>query len=398
IMEEGEIPSSGEYARDYDPSYEWPGDTSDSATPEEFEKSLQKTPFWPSLRLLVLRSDILSKTKVLAVIDEYEEVQFGRDIPPAGSETPRVRLKEMEVSKLHATAYWDATRQEWAVVDMGSKHGTFLSQSVESDDRVRLSPPRVASVPRPIRHLNILSIGSTRFVCHIHPDHIPCESCASRSGGDIPLFHKGGEASALKRSRDVAELDPPEAPSKDPRKALSMLKQSLLTRHKVSTASPSSTISPSYIDRSARRRALHPGSVTDAPGVSDPRNFSQLMSVPPHQREKKSNTPPIPEKMQTSSPSAAPLSDNNIGHRLLTKQGWAPGSSLGMPAASGSDDSGGGLIEPLELPSTSKRAGLGMPKNDIDTRASDSVDSQADWREAGRQRRWGTMRTSGSDR
>ncbi|KAH7912809.1 hypothetical protein BJ138DRAFT_1147459 [Hygrophoropsis aurantiaca] len=383
-MEEGEIesPSTNNASRDYDPAFEWPGDDDlDNVTANQSTSDNLRSQFpWPLLRLIIIRSSILSKKRNRVVLDAYSEAQFGRDVAPAGIETPRVRLKEMEVSKLHATVFWDKERREWSIVDMGSMHGTFLKRcggsecsSVEGSNQkegIRLAPSRTASVPRPLRHLDLLTIGNTTFMCHIHHDSRPCSECASDGEGDIPLFNdKRGDSRSIKRLRDNdTELNQP----RDSKKALTMLKRNLLMRHQEDRPKlPPSKLStsPNYIDRSARRRALHPASAVDSPGIPSSRTDAVVMPSPHHEE-----TPHPPSPLEKSQ-SPAPLADNNLGRRLLLKQGWQPGTSLGCV----DDDSG--LVEPLEVSSTAARAGLGM-------QISTPPSSFGNWKEAGRQRRW----------
>ncbi|KAG9314884.1 hypothetical protein JVU11DRAFT_3986 [Chiua virens] len=272
---------------------------------------------WPLLRLRVLDTSILHKHLRLAVLDAYAETQFGRDIAPTGSDTPRIRLKEMPVSKLHATVFWDKGREEWAVVDMGSKHGTFIQPG--DGEPVRLSPPRMASIPRPLHHLDRLIIGSTTFLSHIHEDRAPCSECTSSGEDVIPLFAVPRESYRAAEKRALETAHPEE--ERNAKKALTSLKRTLLARH---DAPLTSTQPPSYIDRSARRRALHPTSQFDSPGV---------------------------EGSRSSSP--GPVKEENIGRRLLMKQGWQPGTSLGI----GSEP---GLVAPIEAHAMVHRAGIGM--------------------------------------
>lgn len=294
---------------------------------------------WLPLRLTVLQSSILHKDLSLAVLDAYGETQFGRDVALPGSDTPRIRLKEMQVSKLHATAFWDKARREWAVVDMGSKHGTFLQPTQHPDaEPIRLSPPRMASIPRPLHHLDRLIIGSTTFLCHIHEDRTPCAECTLTDQGVIPLFAVSREShrAAEKRPPDTA----PTEEGRDAKKALTSLRRTLLSR----LSPPRHDASPapaSYLDRSARRRAMHPSSQFDSPGVQTPRSSS------PGRSRELSRTPSVVEE-------AGPLPEHNIGRRLLVKQGWQPGTSLGL-------DDGDGLVEPIEIHATPHRAGIGMP-------------------------------------
>ncbi|OSX58765.1 hypothetical protein POSPLADRAFT_1048964 [Postia placenta MAD-698-R-SB12] len=278
-MEEGEVYETDHYSATvayaneaaadasgnvYSPALEWPHETESELTPpasltahsDDAAPTLgSHSHSSPSLRLLVQRSSVLPKKHSIAVIDGYEEVQLGRDAAHSSSDVPRIRLKEMEVSKIHATIYWDQDRREWAVVDMGSKHGTFfqagLSSGAFGDSVVvlpspqaaapladdprgwRLSSPRMASIPRRLNHLDRLSLGSTTFIVHIHDDQIPCVECSPTGDDEIPLCdaRSSQREASRKRKRDLT-LSSETAPTKqDPKRALATLKRSLLTRH-----------------------------------------------------------------------------------------------------------------------------------------------------------------------
>jgi pSer/pThr/pTyr-binding forkhead associated (FHA) protein len=407
-MEDGELQDTTTIAGDtYDPSLEWPGESPNS-TPEhtyDLEKdvlSKSKRPSCAALRLLVTQSSVLPRKQKLVVPDDYTELQFGRDIAPPGTETPRIRLKEMEVSKVHATIFWDEDRESWGIVDMGSKHGTFVKSFVintgvsldlrrgEDMRGARLSPPRVASMPRRLYHLDSVTIGSTTFVVHIHEDRQPCVSCSSGTANEVPLFSVSKQnRELLKRSRDAAGIDQMTQASRDPKKALTMLKRSLLTRHDVEAhfaESPDRT----YMDRSARRRALHPGSHLDTPGVP---TELPAVSYQPYQISisRASTLSAPPEPVNTPQPASSqlpvPLPDTNIGHRLLMKQGWQPGTSLGLP-----DEASGGLVEPIHVSANAHRAGLGMPAQRAGGSGPISAPSYGHWKENGKQRRWDGMK------
>jgi hypothetical protein len=362
----------------YDPAYEWPGDTEVPQPTILNEAASSNFKPWPLLRLLVQSSCVLPRVQRLAVLDEYKEVQFGRDVASAGSRTPRVRLKEMAVSKVHATMFWDAERREWSVVDMGSKHGSFLrpggyigpAVNVGEDSGVRLSPPRVASFPRALKHGDALTLGSTTFVVHIHVDRMSCEGCTSSEGGEniIPLFPVPKvQNQGVKRTRE--EVNPIPVEGRDAKKALTMLKRTLLSRHDKARSLPSSQ-SSSYVDRSAKRRALYPSSPLDSPGAPSPRSNS------PSVASSGSTPTPVPE----DPPKPQPLPESNIGRRLLMMQGWQPGTALG------SGENASGLIEPLEASAAPHRAGLGMP--DVAPNP-----YGGDWRESGKQKRWADLDT-----
>ena len=352
----------------YDPTLEWPGDD-ENIEPESPLASSASQPVHssPTFRLIVRATSILPEAQRLAVIEGYREVQIGRDVAPPGTITPRIRLKEMEVSKLHATIYWDGRRAEWGLVDMGSKHGTFHNRyhsGVSSETKGgRLSPPRVASMPRHLQHLDTFSIGGTTFTVHIHNGGLPCSECSRGDNDEIPLFvTKVSTAPAHgKRKRDEESGYLPSDKTKDPKRALSLLKKSLLSQHPAEK--PDGRSPTTWVDRSARRRALHPPS----PPLS--RKQSPL---PEPTRSTPQDTPTTSNR---STPE--PVSSDNVGYRMLAKQGWIPGTSLGVA----SEDTQH-MVEPITVPSTSNRAGLGSVS------AVSSPSQREDWREEGKQKLW----------
>ncbi|EJU04997.1 hypothetical protein DACRYDRAFT_20560, partial [Dacryopinax primogenitus] len=174
----------------YKPEYEWPGTEADfpPSGPSDplptpvFDRPLATT----DLRLVVLSTSGYSflRGKTVAVINTSEGCSIGRDSAPG----PRLRLREMPVSKFHASIFWDSGLASWAVVDMGSMHGTFVHTT--GSEPVRLSPPRVASQPRALKHLDNLIIGSTTFLVHAHKDGLPCEVCFAPQEKEIPLYEE----------------------------------------------------------------------------------------------------------------------------------------------------------------------------------------------------------------
>ena len=383
----------------YDPAYEWPGDQSydddGQLDGKEYSPASSKSAHGrPVFRFVALRSSILPAKQKVAILDSYFEVQIGRDTAILGSVTPRIRLKELEVSKLHATAYWDGARKEWNVVDMGSKHGTWLlhaethigADASSSDFKLgaRLSPPRAASIPRQLRHSDHLSIGGTTLVVHIHADQRPCHDCTiSDNETEIPLFPHP-KKSAVKRTRDTAGLDSDGLSKTDrnPKKALNILKRSLLTRHDVPMDGSNST-ADEYLDRAALRRFWRPDSGPDAPGIRTTSPIpSNTLCLPSSQISK----PPCVSVTVSQPPT--PLPTSNIGHRLLMKQGWTPGNALGV---SDSLDDRVGLIEPLEVKSSQNRAGLGI-KSPAAVSEPDLSGSRMTWKEREKMKRYASFR------
>ena len=237
-------------------------------------------------------------------------------------------------------------------------------------------------MPRTLHHLDCLSIGGTTFIVHVHENEPPCVACSPHGGEEIPLSqHRNTEdASGSSKKRKVGA--PPLAPplthprDRDHKKALNSLKRSLLSTKDVGHVAPHT--GPQYVDRSAKRRALHPdhsasASISAAAGTS-----SSSTST---------NTPPLPPPPAASKPT--PISSTNVGHRLLMKHGWTPGSALGIASTETT-----GLTAPLDPPSTVGRAGIGAP---VRTPTSMATAQDGNWKAEGKHRRWAEFRTNGSD-
>ena len=99
-------------------------------------------------------SNLLPPGQTLAVITETTSI--GRD----RSYDPRIRLKSLEVSKTHATLYYNDEEGVWCIIDAASTHGTFVRASDrgkgEQQPYIRLSSKGQASLPRTLFHLECI--------------------------------------------------------------------------------------------------------------------------------------------------------------------------------------------------------------------------------------------------
>lgn len=369
-VEDGEIGP----VDDYDPAFEYPGDNKVSQYPPQPRRSSSPPPATNRttiFRLVVLCSTVLARSRRVAVLDGHTQVSIGRDVATSA----RVRLKEMAVSKFHASIYWDGSRREWGIVDMGSVHGTFVrsarhpSTSATASQRTpgsRLSEPRKASLPKILKHFDEITIGGTTFLVHEHHTGRPCGECTIEGEAEIPLFASRTSSGTSSVSRDEQSLKRKYASTSgepDAKMTIAKLKSSLLSRH----ASPSHSLSlpnTGYKDRSARRRELHP----------EPRVQSLATPARPEPQPD-----PVPAPHISPSPSSPPppVPSSNIGHKLLLLQGWNPGTALG-------EDPNNGLLEPLNVPANSFRAGLGSA-GQVTHLPSQTPE---DWKEEAKRRRW----------
>ncbi|KAG8834038.1 hypothetical protein FRC17_009676 [Serendipita sp. 399] len=325
----------------YDPSLEFPG-----SEPEE-DASEPIPPLLSPLRLVILKSPVFPSKRRIVDISSLSEISIGRDIPPRGAGSPRLRLKQMIVSKYHAIIFWDADRNAWGLVDVGSVHGTFLQRN--GGPNRRLSPPKSASHPEYLQHLDIITIGDTQICCHQHEDatdHL-CGECSLTASNEIfltyPISEEPKAVSQAASGINVDSLKP-----QGHRESLASLKRHLLSRHRQAEGDSQGV---TYVDRAAaRREQLRVLETPTPPPLEEPASrsasrrstasiYSRLHNETATERREGTETPP-----QT-------IPETNIGHKLLAKQGWEPGTGLGLDRS--------GRSEPVIAKLASGRAGIG---------------------------------------
>lgn len=137
------------------------------------------------LRLVKLFSNCLPSHQTVAILsDQPDGYTIGRD-KQVGETEGRLRLRELEVSRIHACLYFRAgevaqsraDRDCWWIVDQGSTHGTFLSEPDVAQEEAksrgkgkRLSEPKKSGLPAKLQHMAHLTVGSTLFeVCILLP-------------------------------------------------------------------------------------------------------------------------------------------------------------------------------------------------------------------------------------
>ncbi|EGU11575.1 Proteophosphoglycan ppg4 [Rhodotorula toruloides ATCC 204091] len=333
----------------------WPGNDTDEEDeankPDPFAKA-------PLLRLVVSKRpdpSVLPPAQTVASLDPSEPVSIGRD----KSFERRIRLRELAVSKVHATLFWalDPETEDggyWAVVDNGSTHGTFIS-SDRSGESIRLSEPKVASVPHRLHHLDTIRTGSTTFSVHIHPT-FACSTCAvaSDSSNLIPLVSapSDGSSSASPAPNNYTTKTK-EQKEQERREQMAGLKAKLLkpassakstARTPVShdSAAPDAMPAPkpkkaAFVDRAAARRQRDAGASlpsTARPAASPFFTVPGASSVATAAASSASAPKPTPP--------ANPFSTDSKGAQLLSKLG----GSASHTAPNGRTNGGlGTLIE-----------------------------------------------------
>lgn len=141
-----------------------------SSSEEEGEVDKEKSPeeadavtYPPCVRIMVFRSSVLIPGNLyIATCDR--PFTIGRD-------TKRdMILEEDAVSKYHLVIAYDPELKEYKIQDYGSQNGTLLNG-------IRLSESKEVSEKRKLEHLDVVVIGSTVLVMHIHENAETCDNC-----------------------------------------------------------------------------------------------------------------------------------------------------------------------------------------------------------------------------
>lgn len=266
-------------------------DADEGHTPSPKVREIEES--WPPcLRLVVVSSEKMTSGQVFMI------TKVGSDIGREVSERSGVRIKDVYVSKLHASVSFDEEEELFYIKDCGSVCGTFVNGR-------RLSDAKERSCLHPLVHGDTVAMGTSTFSVHIHKGLDVCNDCLPQ-----PTISKG---KSLYESVQCLEKERVET--------MDVLKRQYGLKGP-QRQDPRSQPTH-YHNRAEERRRLH-GS---EPLMSEPMSTTQASSL---QR---------------------PIESSNLGHQLLSKMGWEEGRGLGRD--------GKGPTEPMVVVTRDPSAGLG---------------------------------------
>ncbi|XP_050401397.2 angiogenic factor with G patch and FHA domains 1 isoform X2 [Patella vulgata] len=241
-----------------------------------------------------------------------------------------IMINDLNISRNHCSIWFDYDNNNYMVKDEGSQHGTYINTT-------RLSQPNKVSHEAAVNHGDIMKVGSTEFLLHIHPGNDTCLDCEP---GEVKARVKKDEpnnivilSAAEKKKQKKAELN--------------TIKKRYGLKNMAYEDNNQAINNPAYEDKAAVRRKKV-GS--DGPG----------------------------HKAEAPASVHKPISGKNVGHKLLSKMGWKEGEGLGKSSS--------GIVDPINVNYRSnKAAGLGssvsieQPIDNIDGRSVRKVNM---WRQA----------------
>ncbi|OON23405.1 g-patch domain protein [Opisthorchis viverrini] len=276
----------------------------------------------PGVRLVVLASECAPLGSVFILTSEESSRGWGC-IGRNPTFCPSVNFPDdPDVSTIHCEVIYNQTEENYSLLDRESSSGTFVNgQLLPKAEPVRLS------------HGDVLRIGATRLLVHLHRGSEVCDQC---------------DPDTLRLALEEATDGPPssEADSSDVTNGLSaaarrdlhrrvnidILKEKYGIRYLNSCENPKG-----YVDRAAQRRAMQATGIVDTP---HPPNLIEPKPVEP-----------VTTSQRTSSLST-PIGAENRGAQLLAKMGWKDGEGLGKNRS--------GIVEPVPVAvRLNARAGFG---------------------------------------
>ncbi|KAL7065366.1 hypothetical protein AAHC03_05331 [Spirometra sp. Aus1] len=273
----------------------------------------------PSLRLVVLSSPYV-KTGLVGIITSVQATSGWGCLGRNPSYCPTFALMEDDaLEEIHCELIFRQADETYHLKDRKSKSGTYLN-----GQKLRKNEKKL------ICHGDVLRMGESRFLIHIHQGAETCSQCEQQEAKDAPESAlSAGEVADAPSSGVVPSTEV--IVSSDPPKSASLSKEALRRsklnelKVKYGLKGPKSRkvvpANDNYQDRAAKRR------------LAEKQESSQVNGG--DYAGATSSYQPVQASVFT------PIDEQNVGSRLLAKMGWSRGEGLGK--------AGSGITEPVSV-------------------------------------------------
>mgnify|MGYP002385126902 CR=1 FL=1 len=267
---------------------------------------------------------------------------IGRD----RSDEPRIRLRDLSVSKFHSQIFYEPQSQEFQIVDHGSQNGTFINDN-------RLSYSKCNSPPFTLSDGDSLKIGFVSLIVHYHTTWpYYCTTCASwgspeQSLGPIEYWSR---AHAIKKPKAETSNNNNSNVGKSTSnvkivntKSMDSVKNNIpvkIVNNVSKSNSPEKKDTVIYRDRAEERRKLY--------GSSHGLDEINLRKIEFPELQISYSEVSIKEEIVEEKI----IGDENKGKMLLKSLGWSEGEGLGK--------NNEGIKEPIKVNGNQETYGLGF--------------------------------------
>ncbi|CAL1533800.1 unnamed protein product [Lymnaea stagnalis] len=255
----------------------------------------------PCIRVIVQESEHLSLGALYLITCAGGSIGREKNMGHA------IEIHDSNISKLHAELIYDYENSCYTITDKGSQNGTILNGN-------RMSQSKSPSLNHKLSHGDILELGTTKLLLHIHKGHDTCEDC------------EPGQVQAKLKAMNPIKNDyvvlSKEERNKQRRKELKTIKKKYGLQNSSYENTGAVLSNADYCDKAHLRRKF----------IGSEANI--------HREDER------PASVQS------PITAENKGHKLLAKMGWKEGEGLGKANS--------GIAEPINVEMRLNRsAGLG---------------------------------------
>lgn len=255
----------------------------------------------PCVRAIVQKTDLPKLTVGTLFIVTCQGAVVGRETPAD------VYVPDILVSKAHAKFAYSEEDKKYRVQDLGSQNGTFLNET-------RLSEAKQESELHVVQHGDVLQVGCTELLLHIHDGAETCDSC------EPGLVQAAAAAAAASTLENGVQIVTKQEKEQERRWQLKQIRRKFGLEDAAYKENDGVVAQEGYEDRAKLRRKIK--------GVDHPHAKTEMASV------------------DTAIPTC------NKGFKLLEKMGWSTGQSLGKTQL--------GITEPINvLARGTSKAGVG---------------------------------------
>ncbi|CAH8554962.1 unnamed protein product [Schistosoma rodhaini] len=301
----------------------------------------------PCVRLMVLASQYTQPGQ-LFIITSQESIEGKGCIGQSFHLCPQAYLTDdPEISELQCEVIYDTDTRQYSLLDRGSNFSTTING---------ITLPKCKSSI--LCHGDIIRLGSTRLLVHIHNGNETCGQCdpdeiKAALTSIVDVSETINSANHKNTENLTGTIPTPSSKDAERRAKLDEIKKKYGL--KFPRIRPQAKTDKQYMDRAAQRRAIEANlkaagyPLPPAPGVI----IHQINKTPLITR-------PTPASVHK------PIGDENKGAKLLAKMGWTPGQGLGKSKT--------GISEPITVNlRINPQAGLGSSNSSKNTISIDST-------------------------